>query len=165
MTQKNKTGRFHRLSAWAMTVCMTAVFAVFTLSSTAGAASAQNADAALQRFGVRGNVACSTYGNNPNGFMANVNGKVYILDLKNNRIASIENPEAVFKDLDKENSKKKGLFITQFLIHNDSYDKDHQFGEWRGSHHLISSVVKAPHPVIITEISRNRKTSIWLPFS
>ena len=137
MTQKNKTGRLHRLSAWAMTICVTAVFAVFALSSTAGAASAQNADAALQRFGVRGNVACSTYGNNPNGFMANVNGKVYILDLKNNRIASIENPEAVFKDLDKENSKKKGLFITQFLIHNDSYDKDHQFGEWRGSHHLI----------------------------
>ena len=72
MTQKNKTGRFHRLSAWAMTICVTAVFAVFTLNSTAGAASAQNADAALQRFGVRGNVACSTYGNNPNGFMANV---------------------------------------------------------------------------------------------
>lgn len=137
MTKENKTGGFNRLSALVMTICMTAVFAVFILISTAGTASAQNAESELQRFGVRGNVTCSTYGYNPNGFMANVNGKVYIIDLKNNRIASIENPEAVFKDLDKENSKKKGLFITQFLIHNDSYDKDHHYGEWRGSHHLI----------------------------
>ena len=105
MTTKNKANRFHRLSVWAMTICVTAVFAVFILNSTAGAASAQNADAALQRFGVRGNVACSTYGNNPNGFMANVNGKVYILDLKNNRIASIENP---LKTWTRKTVKRKG---------------------------------------------------------
>ena len=43
MTTKNKANRFHRLSVWAMTICVTAVFAVFILNSTAGAASAQNA--------------------------------------------------------------------------------------------------------------------------
>lgn len=136
MIKGKKPIRLKSLSALAVLVCMTVIFTVFSISSSAGAAP-RYAEAELQRFGIRGTVACSTYGNNPNGFMAKVNEKVYLVDLKNNRISSIENPDAVFKDLDKENSKKKDLFITQFLVLNDSYDKDHQYGEWRGSHHLI----------------------------
>ena len=136
MTKGKGCNWLKSLSALAVLICMTTVFSVFGISSTSNAAP-QSAESALQRFGVQGSVACSTYAHNPNGFMARVNDRVYIVDQKNNRIASIENPEAVFKDLDKENSKKKGLFITQFLIQNDSYDKDYHYGEWRGSHHLI----------------------------
>ncbi len=136
MTKGKDCSWLKNLSALAVLVCMTALFSVFSIDNTAIAAP-QSAEAELARFGVQGAVACSTYGHNSNGFMARVNDRVYIVDQKNNRIASIENPEAVFKDLDKDNSKKKGLFITQFLIQNDSYDKDHHYGEWRGSHHLI----------------------------
>ena len=129
--------RFNNLLALTIIVlCLTALISVFTLSKAANAAP-QSAEAELQRFGIQGNVTCSTYGHNPNGFMAKADDKIYIVDVKNNRVASIENPDAVFRDLDKENSKRKGLFITQFLIRNDSYDKDFRFGEWRGSHHLI----------------------------
>ena len=136
MAGEKACSRLKSLSALAIAVCMTAVFSVFSISKTVSAAPLST-EAELQRFGVQGAVVCSTYGHNPNGFMARANDRVYIVDLKNNRIASIENPDAVFKDLDKDNSKKKGLFITQFLIQNDSYDKDHHYGEWRGSHHLI----------------------------
>ena len=130
------THRFNNLLALTLILCLTALFSVFSLSKAVSAAP-QSAEAELQRFGIQGNVTCSTYGNNPNGFMAKAGDTIYIVDIKNNRVASIENPDAVFKDLDKENSKKKGLFITQFLIQNDSYDKDHHYGEWRGSHHLL----------------------------
>ena len=130
------THRFNNLLALTLTLCLTALFSIFSLSKAVSAAP-QSAEAELQRFGIQGNVTCSTYGNNPNGFMAIAGDTIYIVDIKNNRVASIENPDAVFKDLDKENSKKKGLFITQFLIQNDSYDKDHHYGEWRGSHHLL----------------------------
>ena len=130
------THRFNTLLALTLILCLTALFSIFSLSKAVSAAP-QSAEAELQRFGIQGNVTCSTYGNNPNGFMAKAGDTIYIVDIKNNRVASIENPDAVFKDLDKENSKKKGLFITQFLIQNDSYDKDHHYGEWRGSHHLL----------------------------
>ena len=177
MAGEKACSRLKSLSALAIAVCMTAVFSVFSISKTVSAAPL-SPEAELQRFGVQGAVVCSTYGHNPNGFMARANDRVYIVDLKNNRIASIENPDAVFKDLDKDNSKKKGLFITQFLIQNDSYDKDHHYGEWRGSHHLIpmyilinydkngsrqtgSSAAKESPQVTITETSWNRKTSSW----
>ena len=134
---KKGLNRLNNLLALTLLLCLTTLFSVFSMSKTVSAAPPQSAESELQRFGIQGPVACSTYGHNPNGFMAKVGGKIYLVDIKNNRVASIENPDAVFKDLDKENSKKKGLFITQFLIQNDSYDKDHDFGEWRGSHHLI----------------------------
>ena len=135
MKEKKIYALLSRLSAITVLLCMAAMLSVFGMSRAVAAPLSDGAE--LQRFGIQGNVSCSTYGHNPNGFMAKVNEKVYLVDLKNNRVASIENPDAVFKDLDKENSKKKDLFITQFLIRNDSYDKDRHFGEWRGSHHLI----------------------------
>lgn len=137
MTRTKGCFRFTGLKAWAVLVFMTVVLTVFSISRTAGAASPGSPETELRRFGIQGSVACSTYGHNPDGFMAKAGNKIYLVDMKNNRIASIENPDAVFKDFDKENSKKKGLFITQFLIHNDSYDKDRHYGEWRGSHHLV----------------------------
>ncbi len=135
-----KTGSFissgckTKLSAFALALT---VFALSCAAGTAWAARDDDAGIVLEKFGIRGIVDGSSYGHNPNGFMANVNSKIYIVDMKNNRLASIENPDAVFKNLDKENSRKKGLFITQFLIYNDSYDKDRQYGEWRGRHHLL----------------------------
>ena len=69
----------------------------------------------LERFGVRGTVTASTYGSNPNGFMARINGKNYIVDEKNNRIASIENPDSYFNELLFKREKKDGLAIEEVL--------------------------------------------------
>ena len=136
MITENKTGLFKKFFALAVLLCITAVCSVSSFSSSADAAP-QSAEEILRHFGVQGPVTCSTYGNNPNGFMAGVNNKIYVVDTKNNRIASIENPNVVFKDMDPGNSRKRDLFIAQFLIQNDSYDKDHHYGEWHGTYHLL----------------------------
>ena len=88
------THRFNNLLALTLILCLTALFSVFSLSKAVSAAP-QSAEAELQRFGIQGNVTCSTYGNNPNGFMAKAGDTIYIVDIKNNRVASIENPDAV----------------------------------------------------------------------
>ena len=137
MIKGKRSIRLKSLSALAVLVCMTAMFAVFSISNSAGAAP-RSAETELQRFGIRGTVACSTYGNNPDGFMCNVNGKAYIVDLKNNRIASIENPGDFFGLLKWQNEQKRDdTIIAQFLIRNDTFDNDRAFGEWRGSHHFF----------------------------
>ena len=138
-TKEAMTKGIHRLNSFfALTVvlCLTALFSVFSLSKAVSAAP-QSAEAELQRFGIQGTVTASTYGNNPNGFMARVNDKNYIVDLANNRIASIENHDYFFNELLLKRTKKDGLAIVQFLIHNDGYGKDFKCGEWRGSHHLF----------------------------
>ena len=129
--------RLNSLFALTIAVCLTIAFTVFCLSRTASAAPPQSAEAELQRFGIQGTVTCSTYGNNAEGFMARVSDKNYIVDLKNNRVASIENDDYFFNELLTKREKKDGLAIVQFLIRNDSYDKEHHCGEWRGSHHLL----------------------------
>ena len=129
--------RLNSLFALTIAVCLTVAFTVFCLSRTASAAPPQSAEAELQRFGIQGTVTCSTYGNNAEGFMARVSDKNYIVDLKNNRVASIENDDYFFNELLTKREKKDGLAIVQFLIRNDSYDKEHHCGEWRGSHHLL----------------------------
>ena len=120
------TKGIHRLNSFfALTVvlCLTALFSVFSLSKAVSAAP-QSAEAELQRFGIQGAVTASTYGNNPEGFMVRVNDKNYIVDLANNRIASIENHDYFFNELLLKRTKKDGLAIVQFLIHNDGYGKD-----------------------------------------
>ena len=134
------TKGIHRLNSFfALTVvlCLTALFSVFSPSKTASAAPSQSAEAELQRFGIQGTVTASTYGNNAEGFMARVNDKNYIVDVKNNRIASIEIDDNFFNELLLKREKKDGLAIVQFLIYNDGYGKDYHCGEWRGSHHLF----------------------------
>ena len=163
MIKEKRCSWMKSLSALTVLVCMTAVFSVFGISSTAVAAP-PSAEVELDRFGVQGSVACSTYGHNQNGFMARVNDRVYIVDQKNNRIASIENPEDVFKDLDKENSKKKGLFIAQFLIQNDSWEvqktdgKDKLPEQPKNTNRVEEAIKEKPLPM--TEEEKMRKNLI-----
>ena len=138
MKEINLSASLKRLSSVTVLLCLAVMLSVSGVCGAAGTAP-RSAEAVLQAFGIQGPVTCSTYGHNPNGFMAQANGKNYIADLKNNRVASIENPAAVFDSL----SKGSDLFIVQFLVHNDSYDKDHHYGEWRGNHHLIPMYILA----------------------
>ena len=138
MKETGKTISLKPLSTIIALLCMAVMFSVGSFNTKASAAS-PSVLTELQRFGIMGTVSGSTYGHNPNGFMAKVEDKNYIVDLKNNRIASIENPAAVFDSL----NKGSDLFIVQFLVRNDSYDKDHHYGEWRGSHHLIPMYILA----------------------
>ena len=118
-------------------VCMVTVLSAFGISGAACAADSHDGKTVLQRFGIQGAVTASTYGNNPEGFMVRVNDKNYIVDVKNNRIASIENDDYFFNELLLKREKKDDLAIVLFLIHNDGYGKDYHCGEWRGSHHLF----------------------------
>ena len=138
MKEMNLSASLKRLSSVTVLLCMAVMLSVFSVCGADGAAP-RSAESVLQAFGIQGPVTRSTYGHNPNGFMAQANGKKYIVDLKNNRVASIENPATVFDSL----NKGSDLFIVQFLIRNDSYDKDHHYGEWRGSHHLIPMYILA----------------------
>lgn len=134
-----KKGTFSLLKFLSVTItlaCMVTALSVFSINSPASAASSAGREH-LEKFGIQGNIAASTYGHNPNGFMARVDGKNYIVDLKNDRVASIENPDSFFDELLQKREKQDGLAIVQFLVRNDRYDKDNLYGEWRGNHHLI----------------------------
>ena len=137
MTTNRKTVFLKFISAIVTLTCMVAVLSAFSISWTACAAPSDDSTFELHRFGIQGTVTASTYGNNAEGFMARVSDKNYIVDLKNNRVASIENDDYFFNELLTKREKKDGLAIVQFLIRNDSYDKEHHCGEWRGSHHLL----------------------------
>lgn len=145
MKNLNASTLFKLLSATIAFVCMAAAFSVTGASSVAHAALPDSGKAHLERFGITGRVEASTYGHNRNGFMAKVDGKTYIADLKNNQVASIENPNSVFEKLPLQRDKESVLFIVQFLIHNDSYGSHHHYGEWRGSHHLFPMYILAEY--------------------
>ena len=74
-------------------------------------------EASLAKFGVKGKVISSTYGSKPDGFMAKVDNKVYLADLKNNQIASIENYSYLDIQIDKIRCRdnSQGTLIPQFL--------------------------------------------------
>ncbi|MER2139381.1 MAG: hypothetical protein ABS965_04575, partial [Succiniclasticum sp.] len=79
---KKGLNRLNNLLALTLLLCLTALFSVFSMNKSVSAA--PSAEAELQRFGIQGPVACSTYGHNPNGFMAKVGNKIYLADIKNN---------------------------------------------------------------------------------
>ncbi|MBP5737333.1 MAG: SH3 domain-containing protein [Acidaminococcaceae bacterium] len=137
MKEMNQPASLKRFSAVTVLLSLAVMLSVFRICGAAGTVP-RSAEAVLQGFGIQGPVTCSTYGHNPNGFMAQANGKNYIVDLKNNRVASIENSRGFFEQLKWQNRKKSDdTIIAQFLIYNDSHDRDYRFGEWRGSHHFF----------------------------
>ena len=145
MKNLNVSRLFKLLSSTFAFVCMAAAFSATGARSVAHAALPDSGKAHLERFGITGRVQASTYGHNRNGFMAKVDGKTYIADLKNNQVASIENPHSVFEKLPLQRDKESVLFIVQFLIRNDSYGSHHHYGEWRGSHHLFPMYILAEY--------------------
>lgn len=93
---------------------------------------------ALSKFGVKGKVISSTYGSIPEGFMANVDNRIYLVDLKNNQIASVENFAYVVNDMrNQQNGGSSGRIIPQFLIYDDKHGKDDDKGEWRSNNHFL----------------------------
>ena len=95
-------------------------------------------EAALAKFGVKGKVISSTFGSTPEGFMANVDNRIYLVDLKNNQIASVENFAYVVNDMrTQQNSGSSGRIIPQFLIYDDKHGKDDDKGEWRNNNHFL----------------------------
>ena len=107
--------------------------------SSQNSSKSSTVEASLAQFGIKGKVINSTFGSKPDGFMAKVDNKVYLADLKNNQIASIENfayiDSQIHKIRGRDNSQ--GPLIPQFLIYNDKHGKDDQMGEWRGNHHFL----------------------------
>ena len=98
-----------------------------------------SAKSALESFGIKGEIISSTYNNNTDGFLANVDNKVYVVDLKNNQIATIENYSVMVRNVHKIRGRdnSSGNLIPQFLIYNDKHGKDDQMGEWRGNNHFL----------------------------
>lgn len=111
-------------------------------SSTAQQSSktANSPESALSKFGIKGKVINSTYGNHKDGFMANVDNKIYIVDLKNDQVASVENYSFIANVINKYRggASDHNVLIPQFLIYNDKqHGKDDQLGEWRGKDHFL----------------------------
>ena len=111
-------------------------------SSTAQQSSktANSPESALSKFGIKGKVINSTYGNHKDGFMANVDNKIYIVDLKNDQVASVENYSFIANEINKYRggASEHNVLIPQFLIYNDKqHGKDDQLGEWRGKDHFL----------------------------
>ena len=93
---------------------------------------------ALSKFGVKGKVISSTYGSTPEGFMANVDNRIYLVDLKNKQIATVENFAYVVNDMrNQQNGGSSGRIIPQFLIYDDKHGKDDDKGEWRSNNHFL----------------------------
>ena len=95
-------------------------------------------EAALSKFGVKGKVISSTYGSTNEGFLANVDNRIYLVDLKNNQVATVENFAYVVNDMrNQQNGGSSGRIIPQFLIYDDKHGKDDDKGEWRGNNHFL----------------------------
>ncbi len=109
--------------------------------------STDSAESALASFGIKGKINNSTFGNNSDGFMANVDNKIYVVDLKNKQIASVENYSFVANELNKNRSgdSNSGVIIPQFLIFNDRHGKDDDLGEWRGDNHFLPIYILIKH--------------------
>lgn len=106
--------------------------------------SVKTAEDSLANFGIKGKVINSTFGSNPNGFLANVDNRIYLVDTKNNQAASIENYSYVVNDLrnQQNGASSAGRIIPQFLILNDKHGKDDDKGEWRNSNHFLPVFVR-----------------------
>ena len=99
---------------------------------------ANSVESVLANFGIKGKIGNSTFGNNKDGFMASVDNKIYVVDLKNNQVARVENYSFILNDLLKKRGRiSESTLIPQFLIYNDKHDKDADKGEWRGDNHFL----------------------------
>lgn len=97
------------------------------------------AESALASFEITGKISSSTFSKGSDGFMANVDNKVYVVDLKNNQAARVENFSYILNDLRNQQNagNSTGRIIPQFLIFNDKHGKDDDKGEWRNNNHFL----------------------------
>lgn len=98
-----------------------------------------SAESALASFEITGKISSSTFSKGSDGFMANVDNKVYVVDLKNNQAARVENFSYILNDLRNQQNagNSTGRIIPQFLIFNDKHGKDDDKGEWRNNNHFL----------------------------
>ena len=71
------------------------------------------------------------------GFMALADGKLWIVDMKNHRAATIENPECLKKFHDYFKKAQANSIIVKFNILNDTPGEDQGMGEWNGNDHYL----------------------------
>ncbi len=71
------------------------------------------------------------------GFMVMADGKLWIVDMKNHRVATIENPECLKKFHDYFKKAQANSVIVKFNILNDTPGEDQGMGEWNGSDHYL----------------------------
>lgn len=73
----------------------------------------------------------TSYGHNDKGFMVLFKGEIYIVDLQNNRIAFIDNPQVLYNFRALVKDHKKGRVIVWFKVPFDDHDQDKSAGYWR----------------------------------
>ncbi len=95
------------------------------------------ASAVVQAMGISGKVEASSYESNDKGFIAIVDRKLIIVDVKNNQYAKIDNANCLkdFADLVKQ--QRTGPIIVRLAIPNDKHDQDEKAGFWDGNTHHI----------------------------
>ena len=122
---------------------------------------AKTVEDSLANFGIKGKVINSTFGSNPDGYMANVDNRIYLADLKNNQIASVENFSYIINQIDKIRGRdnNQGSLIPQFLIYNDKHGKDDDKGEWRGNNHFLPVFMNIKFDGAGNILSRGRMSS------
>ena len=98
----------------------------------------------LANFNMKGKIISSTYAEKADGFIINLDNRVYVADLKNNQFARVENYSYIVRNIQKMRGRdnSSGSIILQFLIFNDKHGKDEQMGEWRGSNHFLPVFVR-----------------------
>lgn len=73
----------------------------------------------------------TSYGHSDKGFMALYKGTIFIVDLQNNRIAFIDNPQVLYNYRALVKDHKKDRVIVWFIAPFDDHDQDKDAGYWR----------------------------------
>lgn len=71
------------------------------------------------------------------GFMVMADGKLWIADVKNHRVATIENPECLKEFHNYFKKAQANSIIVKFNILNDTPGEDQGMGEWNGNDHYL----------------------------
>ena len=93
-----------------------------------------------KEFGLSGDkILATSYGNSENGFLALQNGKLYLVDRKNHRIAFIDIQTDTFSHIQKcvNQPRTSSSVVVYFHVQNDTHDQDTEAGAWENSMHII----------------------------
>lgn len=91
----------------------------------------------ISSMGVTGNITASTYESNDKGFMAIVDRKAMIFDIKNNQYAIVDNINCIQDFANQVSNKARGPIIVRLAIPNATHDQDEKAGFWEGNTHHI----------------------------
>ena len=102
----------------------------------------------LQVFGFKGSVQATTYGDNPDGYLAvlrkpsDAEGSVdyiVLVDKKNNRAAQVTPTNMrLSKYAEQRNKKVPDAMIANFVVLDDTHGADDSLGIWEGAKHRFS---------------------------